>query len=454
MTAPSHLWSSRAAFYLGAIGAAVGLGSIWRFPYLAGTSGGFAFVAVFVVACAAIATPLLVAEFLIGRWSRQSPPLAFGEIAALAGRGRGWNLVGWSGTVAAFAIFSYYTIIAGWVLAYAWKCAAGELSGLSHAAVAQRFADFVADPLRIVAWQALFLAIVAGISARGVHRGLEVANRLRAPVFLVLLLGLVGYALATGDVARGLRFAFAPDFAKITPPVVVAAVGQAFFATGVGMAMMLAYGAYVPRGASLLRSALLITGSIVLVSLLATLLVFPLVFAYGMNPAQGPELVFQVLPAAFAEMPAGRFVGAVFFILLAFAALTPSIAALEPAVAWLGQRHALPRRRAVALTTIAAFVLGLGSVLSFNLWAQWRPLAGLGRFGTMSFFGLIDFVSSNILLEVGAVATSVFVGWLLAARIPDEELAELSPGARRALLWSLRYLCPLAVLAVLVAAFL
>ncbi len=456
MPAQVNLWSSRIAVYLGVVGAAVGLGSIWRFPYLAGTSGGPAFVVVFVFVCLVLATPLLVGEFVIGRTARRSPPEAAGVLAELAGRSRRWNAIGWLGSLAAFLILSYYTMIAGWVLAYTWKCASGELTGLSHDAVATQFKTFVSNPMVVGGWHIAFIALVAGISALGIKRGVEMANKLRAPAFLLLLLILVGYSLTTGDVERGLHFAFAPDLSKLTPQVLLAAVGQAFYATGVGMAMMIAYGAYVPKGVSLVRSALFITGSIVLVSLLATLMVFPLVFRYGMNPAQGPELVFEVLPTAFAEMPGGRLIGTLFFVLLALSALTPSIAGLEPLVAWLEQRARLRRPVAVLMTAAAMWLMGIGSVLSFSRWANWHPLGGIAgsgsRFAGMTFFDLVDFAASNLFLPIGALLTSVFLGWFVAKAIPAEQLADMRPLTRRAVLFSLRYLCPAAILVVLIAA--
>ena len=232
-------------------------------------------------------------------------------------------------------------------MAYTWKCASGALSGLSRAEVTALWRRFLSSPVEMGAWHLAFLALVAYFSARGLHRGIELATKIRGPALLGLLLVLDAYALATGDVRRGLAFAFAPNFCAITPEVVLVAIGQAFYATGVGMAMMLAYGAYVSRGTSLVRSAAIICGAILLVSLLSTLLVFPLVFQYGMNPAQGTELVFDVLPKAFAEMPAGRLVGTLFFLLLVFAALTPSIASLEPTVAHVLQRTRLRRGPAV-----------------------------------------------------------------------------------------------------------
>jgi NSS family neurotransmitter:Na+ symporter len=446
-------WPTQAAFYLATVGAAVGLGSIWRFPYLTGTNGGSAFVFIFVVACVAIATPLLVAEFMIGRRSRRSPPEAAGAVAASFGQSRAWNVIGTLGTVAAFLIMSYYTVIAGWVLAYAWKCASGEITALAPREVAGHFHEFLANPLRLGAWHFAFIALVCAISARGVNRGIELANRIRAPGLLILLLILVAYALATGDVARGLAFAFTPDLGKLSANVVLAAIGQAFYATGVGMAIMLAYGAYVPQGASLVRSALVLSGAIVLVSLLATLMIFPLVYKYGLNPAQGADLVFNVLPAAFAEMPAGRIIGTLFFLLLVLAALTPSLAGIEPIVAWLQQRHGLARSKAACAAAMSVWIVGIGSVLSFNLWASWHPFSRITRLRSMTVFDALDFISSNVLLPVGALLTCTLIGWRLPNTLGDAELAEETARVRRLILLLLRYMCPVAIAAVLITAF-
>jgi NSS family neurotransmitter:Na+ symporter len=447
--AESRTWSSRITFYLGAVGAAVGIGSIWRFPYLAGTSGGSAFVIVFVLAISLIATPLLAAEFVIGRRARLSPPTAAGEVARQSGLSKRWNAIGVLGTIA-FLILSYYTVIAGWVLAYTWKCASGALSGLSRAEVTALWRRFLSNPLEMGTWHLAFLALVVYFSARGLHRGIELATKIRGPALLTLLLVLDAYALASGDVRRGLTFAFAPNFRAITPEVVLVAIGQAFYATGVGMAMMIAYGAYVSRGTSLVRSAAIISGAVLVVSLLSTLLVFPLVFHYGMNPAQGTELVFDVLPKAFAEMPAGRLIGSLFFLLLVFAALTPSIAALEPVIAHVLQRTRLRRGPAVLISAGACWLLGIASVFSFNLWAGWRPLGFLPGFARATWFDVADYVSSNVLLPLGAVLTSVLVGWRLKRAVISEELAETTPLARRVCVFLLRTLCPIAILVVLV----
>ncbi len=448
------LWSSRPAFYLATVGAAVGLGSIWRLPYLVGSSGGSAFIFVFTIACLLIATPLLAAEFLLGRHSRLSPPEAAGAVAVESGRSSRWNAIGVLGTMAAFGIMSYYTVIAGWVLAYTWKCASGALVGLDRPEVAGLWHRFLSNPVEVGAWHLAFLLLVGVISARGVSRGIEVANKARAPVLLILLIILAAYGLATGDTRAGLKFAFAPNFGAITPQVALAAVGQAFYATGVGMAMMLAYGSYVGKGTSLMRSALIITGSILLVSLLATLTVFPLVFRYHMNPAQGPELVFDVLATVFAEMPGGSLVGTLFFVLLVFAALTPSIAGFEPLIEWLQQRRGFSRARSVVVVISAAWVLGMGSVLSFSTGSAWHPLGWIPAFAHKTFFDIVDFVSSNVLPPVGAWLTSILVGWRISRGILDDELSETTPLARRCCVWALRYACPIAIAAVFAAALL
>ena len=313
-------WSSAFTFYLGVAGAAVGLGSIWRFPYLAGTGGGSAFILVFALACLLIATPLLAAETAIGRRARRNPIEAPGAIAEQFGLTRRWNAIGILGVVTGVVILSYYAVIAGWVLAYTFKCAIGELSRAGPTGVPAMWKGFLASPLEMGAWHLAFVVLIGIISSRGLHRGFEAVNRIRAPALLVLLLILVGYSLGTGDVRRGLAFAFLPDFSALNGQVVLAAVGQAFFATGVGQSMMCAFGAYAGPGTSLVRSSLVISGSILLVSLLSTLMVFPLVFGYGLDPAQGAELVFEVLPRVFAEMPAGRLIGTMFFLLLVLAA--------------------------------------------------------------------------------------------------------------------------------------
>jgi neurotransmitter:Na+ symporter, NSS family len=447
MKPASAAWSSNLSVYLCTAGASVGLGSIWRFPYLAGTGGGSAFILVFVLACVLVATPLLAAEFALGRASRLSPPDAAGAVA----NSSRWNAIGVLGTLAAYLIFSYYTVIAAWVLAYAWKCAIGLLAAAGPQHVAALWAEFQSNPVEVAAWHAGFVAMVIVISARGLQGGIEPANKIRAPALLLLLLVLVVYSLSTGDVRRGLTFAFKPDFSAVNAQVVLSAIGQAFYATGVGQAMMIAFGAYIDRGTSLVRTSLVITGSILLVSLLATMMIFPLVFGYGMNPAQGPALVFDVLPRVFTEIPGGRVIGTLFFLLLVLAATTPSIALLEPVAAWVMSRFAVGRARAVWIIGVTSWVLGIGSVLSFNRWSDWHPLGFIPIFAHKTVFDSLDYLSSNIMMPVGALLTSILVGWRVAKAFARDELAQTTPLARVACVWLLRYVCPIAILAVFIA---
>ncbi|HET9390654.1 MAG TPA: sodium-dependent transporter [Steroidobacteraceae bacterium] len=446
-------WSSEVGFLLSAVGAAVGLGSIWRFPYLAGAGGGFAFIAVFVLACLVFGAPVLIAEIVTGRWSRHSPPRAAGAIAARFGYSRGWNVVGWTGSIAGYLILSYYTMIAGWVLAYTWFFLTGTYARGGAPAAVAKFHAFVADSRTVSLWQLAFFALVTFVSARQLNRGVEWANRWRAPALLAILLVLVVYSLATGDVARGLRFAFAPDVSRLTPAVVLEAVGQALFALGVSAGIMIAYGAYMPSGESLRRSVLVVIGSIFIVSLLATVVIFPLMFHYGLDPAEGPELVFQVLPVAFAEMPGGRLIGTLFFALLALAAFTPSVGLMEPWIAWLSERASLGRRTAACICAALCWLIGQGSVLSFGRWASWHPAASIPHLSGLNVFGLLDLITANVLMPISALLVSVFIGWRMGQRVPAEELSGLSAFARRISLIAMRYVCPVGIVVVLIVGF-
>jgi len=254
-------------------------------------------------------------------------------------------------------------------------------------------------------------------------------------------------------VVHGLRFAFAPDLSRLSPGVVLGAVGQALYALGISAGIMIAYGAYMPAGESLGRAVLAVVGSIFAVSLLATVAIFPLVFHYGLNPAGGPELVFQVLPVAFAEMPGGRVIGTLFFALLVLAAFTPSVGLLEPWVAWLTERVGLRRSVAACVSTGACWLIGQGSVQSFGRWSEWHPLSAIPRLAELNVFGLFDFLTSNLLMPMSALLVSVFVGWRLKHLVPDAELSGLSATSRRLLLFALRYLCPVGIVIVVIVGF-
>ena len=453
MSAPRkiEIWSSHLGFYLSVSGAAVGLGTLWRFPFLAGQHGGGLFVLVFTLACVLISAPLLVAEFMLGRRGGPNVPAAAGNVAVAAGHPRSWAVIGALGTLAIFLIMSYYSVVGGWVFSYVEAYAFGAASNLDRDALAARFAALLADPWRLMFWHALFMGATVAIAAAGLNRGIEAANKIMLPGLFGILLGLAIYALAQGDATRGIEFLTHADFRELNGGLVLAAVGQAFFATGVGMAIMIAYGSHVAANESLPRSAIIVVGSIILASVLSSLLIFPLVFEYGVDPAQGPQLAFIVLPSIFVGMPGGAFVGTLFFVLLAFAALTSSIAGLEPAAGWLMDRFGIGRVKAISLVAFAAWLLGLTTVMSFNHWNDVYPLAAFERFHTATIFDLTDFVSANLLLPVGALLTCAFVGWRLRRETVGADFGARAP-FRAVLLALLRYVCPLAIVAVLAGA--
>lgn len=446
---PHTTWSSRFAFYLVVAGAAIGLGTLWRFPFLVGQYGGGLFVLVFTAACALIATPLLVAEFMFGRRGGANVPAAAGRVASRAGRSRAWGAIGWLGTLAIFLIMTYYSVIGGWVLAYIVDFGSGGVAGLDQAALSARFAALLADPWRLTVWHTAFMAATVLVSAAGLQRGIERGNKIMMPGLFAILIGLCLYALVEGSAARGIAFLTRADPAQLSGELVLAAVGQAFFATGVGMGIMIAYGSHVSAETSLPRSSAVVVGSIIAASVLSALLIFPLVFAFEVDPAEGPTLAFIVLPSMFIGMPGGTFVGFAFFVLLAFAAFSSAVAGLEPAAGWLVERLGIRRSAAVAVTGFAAWLIGIAMVLSFNRWADLHPLASVGRFREATLFTLTDYLAANVLLPVGALLTCMLVGWRLHAAEIEAEFGR-TPRVRRALLALLRYLCPLAILAVLI----
>ena len=376
---------------------------------------------------------------------------AAGEIATRFGFSRLWNVVGWTGSIAGFLIISYYTMIAGWVLAYTWFFLSGNYAHSGAAAAVGKFHAFIADSRAVSLWQLGFFALVALISARGVNRGVEWANRWRAPALLAILLALVAYSLATADVARGLRFAFAPDLSRLSPAIVLGAVGQALFA---GRQCRVPTGHTYYGGESLrTRSDGRYRLDVLAVSLLATVAIFRSVVSYGLNPAGGPQLVFEVLPVAFAEMPGGRAIGTLFFATQLSPRSRLQSGCCRTWIAWLVERGRMRRPVAACLCTGSCWLIGQGSVQSFGRWADWHPLPSVPRLAAMNLFGLFDFLASNLLMPMSALLVSIFVGWRLNHLIPDGELSGLSARSQRLLVFALRYVCPLGIVIVVVGGF-
>lgn len=449
MTRPRDRWSGRAGFILATIGSAVGLGSIWKFPYEVGANGGSAFVFFYLAGLLLIVIPLMFAEFAIGRRGRGDAAASIAAVAAAHGAGKGWALAGWLGIATAFLILSYYSVIGGWTIAYTAETALDGLAG-DAAAVQARFDALLASPGRLVAYHAVFMAITAAVVARGVAGGIETAAKLLMPVLVALLLALAAYSVVEGDLAATLRFLFRLDPEQITARAALEALGLGFFSIGVGLGLMITYAAYAGADISLRQVAIASASADTAISFLAGFAVFPIVFAHGLDPASGAGLVFVTLPLAFADMPFGRLAAVAFFVLLFVAALASAISMLELSVAMITRRRGWPRPRAALVAAGVCFVAGFASVFSFNLWSDWHPLSGLRGFETASVFDLLDHLTSNLLLPVGGFALALFAGWALPRHLLADELG-LSAAGTAFLHALLRYVVPAAIAAATLA---
>ncbi|MBK1721555.1 sodium-dependent transporter [Thiocystis violacea] len=452
-------WSSRFIFILAAIGSAVGLGNIWKFPYISGENGGGAFVLVYLVCIALIGVPIMIAEILLGRRGRQSPINTMRALVEDEGAHRAWSLLGWGGVITGFLILSYYSVIAGWALAYVFRTAAGSFTGASAETVSALFDGLLASPGSILMWHSLFMVMTMFVVARGVRGGLEKAVTVLMPALFLLLLVMVGYAMTLGAFSEGLAFLFSPNFDKVfydcaldaaggeachfTGEPMLIALGHAFFTLSLGMGAIMVYGSYMPSGASIARATFAIVVADTVVALLAGMAIFPIVFANGLEPAAGPGLIFQTLPIAFGAMPAGQLFGTLFFILLVFAAWSSAISLIEPAVAWLVENHGMKRIPAAVFLGILAWLLGIGSVLSFNV------LSGeeFQLFGK-TVFDLLDYLTANILLPLGGLFIALFTGWVMSRAASVDELG-MGEGIGYKTWWLLvRFVSPLLVLVV------
>jgi NSS family neurotransmitter:Na+ symporter len=449
------MWSSRLTFILAAAGSAVGLGNIWRFPYLASDNGGGAFVLVYLACIALVGLPILIAEVLIGRHGRMSPINTLRKIAREQGTSRGWVGIGWLGIIAGVLILSFYSVVGGWTLHYAWLYLRQLFGGTPMGDPGAAFSSLLASPWELTGWHALFMLLTTMVVGLGVEKGLERAVRFLMPALFVLLLLLVGYGFTTGHMGEAAAFLFKPDFSRITGNVFLSAMGQAFFTLSLGMATMMTYGAYLPRqGISIPRTVAVVALTDTSVALLAGLAIFPIVITFGLNPAGGgPGLIFNSLPLAFEAMAFGTVYGLLFFGLLAIAAWTSSISLLEPATAFLSEKFGLGHRKAAALGLAGlSWAVGLLSVLSLNLWSGVRFPADMKVVGGKNIMDFIEFIANDLMLPLGGLLIALFAGWALSRTVLREELADLPEGVFVTLRWTLRVVAPLLVLIVLVRA--
>ncbi len=439
-TTPPH-WSSGAAFFFVAAGLAIGLGNIWRFPFLAGQYGGGAFVLIYLGAVFVFGLPIIIAELIIGRRGGAGPGKSIRRLSREAKASPIWRAIGWLSVFIPFIGIAYYSVVAGWVVDYAASfIAQGGLPGDTPADHQARFDAMLSSPLRVVAGHSVFMLLVVLVVARGVTDGLEKSAKLLMPALFVLMIGLAAYASATGDFARAVDFLFRPDFSKVTGAAIAAACGQAFFSLGIGLGALMTFGAYLPKNVSILRVASAVAAADTAIAVIAGLTIFPITFALGIDSAAGPGLIFVSMPAAFAEMPGGYFVGSAFFILVFIAAFTTGVATIEPVVAWL-QRFGLARISASVIAGAAAWFVGLAAAFSFNIWSDVRLLGSIPQFADKSIFDILDFSISTLLLPLNGLLIALFAGWTLSKATTQSELAS-SPAVHALWQFIARFVAP------------
>lgn len=433
-------WSSRFGFIMAATGAAVGLGNIWKFPYMAGENGGGIFVLLYLLFVLLIGIPTLMGEIVIGRLGRQNAVNALQSLARGAHHSVHWGLLGWWGALGLILVLSFYSVVAGWSIGYLVKIWSGSFATLGSALDFESvWIQFLGDPYNLLLWHTIFMALTLGVVALGVKKGLERASKILMPGLFILLILLMLYSIRIGDIGAAIQFLLKPHVSQITATGVIYALGHAFFTLALGAGAMLVYGAYLPDNTRIASSVCMIAALDVLVALVSGLSIFSIVFAYGLPPEGGAGLMFKVLPIAFSKMPAGQWVGGFFFLLLWFAAWASSISMAEPLVVLLMERLRLSRSLGALSVGLSAWGLGLLAVLSFN------RLEAV-RIGDLTLFDAMADLTTNIILPIGGFFFALFAGWILNPK-------DVRMGLRIERLWAfslwrflIRYVAPLGIL--------
>ena len=440
-------FTSRWAFLLSTMGAAVGLGNLWRFPFMAGQNGGGAFVLIYLLCVLMVALPIVLAELSLGRLGQKSPVESVRTLIP-PGRSRGWRLTGWLSIFIPLLGLSYYSVVAGWAVEYIGRAlSSGE--AIDSATSESTFNALLSSPVRMLVLHSLFVGSAAWVVGRGVHRGIEAASKVLMPLLFLILLSLVAYSAFTADFGAAWTFLFAPSVADVSVSVIFMALGQAFFSVAIGVGVLMTYGSYMPRQFSLPGSAVVIVCVDTLVALLAGLAIFPIVFANQLDPAGGPGLIFVTLPIAFSQIPGGEVFGAAFFALFLFAAFTTATGMLEPAVSWFVDRG-FSRQRTVWACATACWMLGIAAILSFNVWQDVRLIPWIGMLADKDIFSLFDFVVSNALLPLNALLIALFAGWVVSRKDLRVEVAMVSERLSSLWLGAVRWLAPVAIVCILV----
>ncbi|MCW8194711.1 sodium-dependent transporter [Proteobacteria bacterium 005FR1] len=416
-------WSSRWTFILAATGSAVGLGNIWKFPYITGENGGGAFVLVYLLCIAVIGIPIMMAETMLGRSGRQSPINTMRDLAVEAGTSRAWVAIGWMGVLAGLLILSFYSVIAGWALNYVFAIADGTFVNATGATVESYFETLQANKYEMIQWHSIFMLMTLAVVIGGVTKGLGNAVRILMPVLFVLLLMLLGYGMSEGNFTAGFNFLFNFKFDLLTWDGVLVALGHAFFTLSLGMGAIMAYGSYMPGDAPIGKTIITVAFLDTAVALVAGLAIFPVVFANeALEPGAGPGLLFVSLPVAFGSMSGGVVFGTLFFVLISLAAWSSAISLIEPGVAWLVESKNFSRLSANLLLGTIAWTLGLGTVLSFNDWAG-EEYHILG----VTFFDFVDKLTANFMLPIGGMLIAIFAGWFMKKSHVRREMSHESP---------------------------
>jgi len=429
-------WSTKMGFVFAAAGSAVGLGNIWKFPYITGENGGGVFVLIYLFCILVIGMPIMISEFIIGRGSSKSPVGAF---KTLSGQDTKWALGGWLGVITGFIILSYYSVVAGWAMHYSYLSITDQFFGKEPAQIENIFDTLYASPGPNLFWHITFMLLTVGIVIGGIKRGIEKWSKVLMPVLLVILGVLLIYSVFSDGFGRCLDFVFAPHIEKVSPSSVLEALGHAFFTLSLGMGAMITYGSYLDKKADLPKSALIVSGLDTLIALMACLVIFSIIFSHNMDPAGGPGLVFKTLPIVFSSIKGGQILAILFFVLLIVAALTSAISLLEVVTSYFIDERGWPRIKATLVTGLTITLLGI-------------PCAISGWWGTFlfekNFFDLLDHVASNWFLPLGGLFISLYVGWVLDHKVKNQEFIANSWLAFLFKWWLqlVRYFCPVAVL--------
>jgi len=425
------------------VGFAVGLGNIWRFPYVTGENGGSAFVLIYLLCAFGIGMPILMAELLIGRRGQGCPSTAMANVAGESGRSLHWRGVGSLGLVAAFVIEIIYAGIVGWVLWYLYKAVMTGFAGVTADSAAADFEAMLGDTGGMLFWTLVGLGLTGLIIYSGVKEGIERAVVVMMPTMYLLLVGLTVYNYFAGGFSEALRWLLTPDFSKVNAGTALAAITQAFFSIGVAMGGMMTYGSYLPRSISITQSALIIVAADTAVALLAGLVIFPAVFNNGLDPAAGTGLIFQTLPVAFAQMPGGHLFSVLFFLILAVAGITSMVGLVESVNHWVEERYGIARHKSALLVVGALGTCCVLSLMSYNVLADATVLG-------MNFNGLMEYLYEKLLLPIGGLLIAVFAGWAVTREASRDELPTLGPTAYAIWRALIRFVVPPAILIVLV----